>query len=62
MLYSLTELTGEEVKVIGAALGRLPYEVVHPLLAKLQTQLSAQEAGFKPVAPPELTDEPPAAA
>lgn len=47
MLYTFEELTADEVKLIGHALGKLPYEVSYPLLAKLQAQVAKNEMAAK---------------
>lgn len=47
MFYTFEELTADEVKLIGYALGKLPYEVSYPLLAKLQAQVAKNEMAAK---------------
>lgn len=47
MFYTFYDLSADEVKLIGYALGKLPYEVSQPLLAKLQTQIANTEASYK---------------
>lgn len=50
MLYHFAELTADEIKLIGHALGKLPYEVCRPLLEKLQAQINQHEAAAKQTA------------
>lgn len=51
MLYHIKELTVDEIKLIGAALGKLPHEIVHVLLAKIQNQINEHEAAQKSAEP-----------
>ena len=46
MIYTL-RLTGEQVNLIGAALGKLPFETVSALVQALQLQIQQQEAAAK---------------
>ena len=42
MVYKL-ELTEQDLKVLDASLGKLPYEVVAPLIDKLNKQIAEQQ-------------------
>lgn len=57
MFYTFKDLTADEINLIGHALGKLPYEVSQPLLAKLQAQISDAELAAKAQAPANITDE-----
>jgi hypothetical protein len=37
------ELTEQDIQILSAALGKLPYEVVVPLINKLNTQIAEQQ-------------------
>lgn len=42
MEYTL-KLKPEQIQVLSAALGKLPFEVVAPLITEIQKQLTAQD-------------------
>lgn len=46
------ELSEQHVNVIGAALGKAPYEIAAPVIAELQKQVNAQQ---QPAGPVEVT-------
>jgi hypothetical protein len=51
MKYTI-EFTPDEINLVGAALGKMPYESVAALVARLQADVAKHEA-VKPVAIPE---------
>ena len=42
MTYKI-ELTEQDLQILSAALGKLPYEVVAPLINKLNTQIAEHQ-------------------
>lgn len=43
------ELSEQHVAIIGAALGKAPYDTVAPVIAELQKQINAQKTAQEPV-------------
>ncbi len=41
--YTITELTADEVNIIGLGLQEIPFKLSSPLLQKIQTQLKEQD-------------------
>ena len=55
MKYKI-ELTEQEISVLGAALGKMPYDTVAPLIQNLQMQVTPQVPLHIPAAPPLPTE------
>ena len=61
MIYEL-KLTQQEMQIVGAALGKLPYEVVAPVVKSINDQLASASASQPNPAPSgETSEQPPQA-